>query len=117
MKFTVATILSVLLAFAACLFLPWWTVAITSAIVAFTIIQKPGYAFLSGFIGLFLLWFFLNLSISNANGHILANKASMLILKMKNIYLMFFISALIGAIIGGMGALCGCYARKQNISK
>ena len=58
MKFLSAVILTALLAFATGLYgvMPWWSFAITSLIVAMAVHQKAGKAFLSGFVGLFLLF-------------------------------------------------------------
>jgi hypothetical protein len=56
MKFLVAIVLTSLLAFISGLYLPWWGIAITSLMVAVIVHQKGGKAFLSGFLGVFLLW-------------------------------------------------------------
>ena len=79
MKFIISFILTILLSFALCLFLPWWSIAIAAFIVAALIPQKPGRSFVTGFIALFLLWGGLSFWISNNNDHILAHKVSQLI--------------------------------------
>ena len=56
MKFFVSLILTAFLSFGACLYLPWWSIAIASFLVAALIPQRPGKAFLAGFTALFLLW-------------------------------------------------------------
>ena len=53
MKFIAALILTALSGYASCLFLPWWSIAIAAFIIAFIIKQKPGWAFVSAFLGLF----------------------------------------------------------------
>ena len=90
MKFITSLILTALLSFAACLFLPWWGIAIAAFIVAALIPQNSGKAFLTGFLALLLLWGGLSFWISNNNNHLLAHKVSMLILKMDNPYLLIF---------------------------
>jgi hypothetical protein len=50
--------------------LPWWSFAITSLIVAVAIHQRPGRAFLSGFLGVFLLWGVLAFMKDAANEHL-----------------------------------------------
>jgi hypothetical protein len=114
MKFFISLILTILLSFAACLFLPWWSVAIAAFVVAALIPQKPFKAFLTGFIALFLLWGGLSFWMSNNNDHILAHKVSQLILKMDNPYLLVLATALIGALVAGFAALAGSYLRKTK---
>jgi hypothetical protein len=114
MKFFISLILTILLSFAACLFLPWWSIAIAAFIVAALIPQKPFKAFLTAFIALFLLWGGLSFWMSNNNDHILAHKVSQLILKMDNPYLLILATALIGALVAGFAALAGSYLRKSK---
>ena len=114
MKFITSLILTALLAFACCLFLPWWSIAVAAFAVAALIPQKPGKAFLTGFTALFLLWGVLSFWISSNNGHILVQKISMLILKMNNPYVLIFVTAFIGALVAGFAALSGSYLRKTN---
>ncbi|MEP7236384.1 MAG: hypothetical protein ABI685_00905 [Ferruginibacter sp.] len=114
MKFFISLILTILLSFALCLFLPWWSIAIAAFLVAALIPQKPGKAFLTGFIALFLLWGGLSFWMSNNNDHVLAHKVSQLILKMDNPILLILATALIGAIVAGCAALAGSYLRKSK---
>ena len=114
MKFFISFLLTALLSFAACLFLPWWSIAITAFIVAALIPQRPGRSFLTGFTALFLLWGALSFWISNNNDHILAHKISMLILKMDNPFVLILATALIGALVAGFAALAGSYLRKTK---
>ncbi len=114
MKFNISFLLTALLSFAACLFFPWWSIAPAAFIVAALIPQKPGKAFLTGFTALFVLWGGLSFWISNNNEHILANKISVLILKMDNPFLLIVVTALIGGLVGGFAALTGSYLRKSK---
>ena len=114
MKFLISLILTALLSFGFCLFLPWWSIAIAAFIVAILIPQKPGRSFLTGFISLFLLWGGLSFWISNNNEHILAQKISQLILKMDNPYILILATALIAALVAGFAALAGSYLRKSG---
>jgi hypothetical protein len=115
MKFFISFILTILLSFAACLFLPWWSIAIAAFVVAALIPQKPFKAFLTAFVALLLLWGGLSFWISNNNDHILAHKVSQLILKMDNPYLLILATALIGALVAGFAALAGSYLRKTKV--
>ena len=114
MKLFISLILTVLLSFAACLFLPWWSIAIAAFIVAALIPQKPFKSFITAFIALFLLWGGLSFWMSNNNDHVLAHKVSQLILKMDNPYLLVLATALIGAWVAGFAALAGSYLRKSK---
>lgn len=113
MKFIVSIVLIALLSFAACLYLPWWSIAIVAFIVAALIPQQPGKSFLSGFVALFLLWGIIAFSISAGNSHLLAHKVSVLILKMDSPYLLVVATAVIGALVAGLAALSGSYLRKS----
>ena len=114
MKFFISLILTALLSFAASLFLPWWSIALAAFLVAALIPQKPGKAFLTGFIALFLLWGGLSFWISNNNDHILAHKVSQLMLKMDNPIVLVLATAFIGALVAGFAALAGSYLRKSK---
>ncbi len=113
MKFTVSLIVTALLSFVACLYLPWWSIAPAAFIVAVAIPQSPAKSFLTGFTALFLLWGMLSWWISSANGHMLAHKISMVLLKADNPMVLIFATAFIGALTGGMAALSGSFLRKK----
>jgi hypothetical protein len=114
MKFITSLILTALLSFSACLFLPWWSIAIAAFIVAALIPQHPGKAFFTAFLALLLLWSGLSYWMSSNNDHILAHKVSLLILKMDNPYLLILATAIVGALVAGLGALSGSLLRKSK---
>jgi hypothetical protein len=114
MKFFISFILTILLSFAACLFLPWWSIALAAFIVAALIPQKPGKSFITAFTALFLLWGGLSFWISNNNNHILAHKISQLVLKMDNPVALVLVTAFIGALVAGLAALAGSYLRSTK---
>ncbi len=109
MKFITTIVLIALLSVAACLYLPWWSIAVVAFIVAALIPQSPGKSFLSGFIALFLLWGILSFSLSAGNDHILAHRFSQLILKSDSPMGLVIVTALIGALVAGFGALTGSF--------
>lgn len=117
MKFIVSLLLTMLLSFVACLYLPWWSIAIVAFIVAVVIPQRPGRSFITGFLSLLLLWGGLSFWISNSNEHILAHRVSLLILKMDNPYLLILATGLIGALVAGFAALSGSFLRSRNPKK
>jgi hypothetical protein len=112
MKFTISLVLTAALSFATCLYLPWWSIAMVAFIVAIAIPVKPLLSFISGFMAVFLLWSLLALYISNNNGHLLAHKISLLILKTDSPSFLIAITGLIGGIVAGFAALTGTYARR-----
>ena len=116
MKFITSIIITALLSFAVCLYGPWWCIAIVSFIVAVSIPQKPLMAFLSGFLSLFLLWFFLTAYISYSNENLLAHKISIIILKTDSPFLLIVVTALIGAFTSAIASLTGSFTRKKNQS-
>ena len=107
MKFIVSIILSGLLAFAAGLYLPWWSIAPASFVVAICLVQKPVASFLSGFLGLFLLWLILTVTINSVNDSILAPKISMIMGMGESSSMLILITCILGAFVGGLGALTG----------
>ena len=113
MKFIISTILTALLSFVLGLYLPWWSIAIGSFIVAIAIHQAGWKAFLSGFIALFLLWSVHAWLINAANEGILANKISKLLLNIENPVLLVLVTGGIGALVAGLAALTGSLARKM----
>ena len=116
MKFFSSVLLMALLSFSACLFMPWWSIAIACFIVSLIIPQKSGWAFLSGFISLFMLWFSLCFWISKNNNHILAHKISLLILKVDHPIALILFTAFIGALVGGFASLTGSLMRKSSVA-
>lgn len=114
MKFLITFIVTALLAFAFCLFLPWWSIAIAAFLVAALIPQRPGRAFLTAFTALFVLWGGLSFWMSKNNDHILAHKISKLILNMDNPLLLILATALIAALVAGFAALAGSYLRRSK---
>jgi hypothetical protein len=112
MKLMVSIFLTALTGFALGLYLPWWSVAISGFIVCFFIYQKPIVAFITGFLGIFLLWGGIALLRSVSNDHILAHRISVFILDRDNPYLLILFSSIIGGVIAGMGALCGSLLRR-----
>ncbi len=114
MKFLVSLVLIILLSFVACLYFPWWSIAITAFLVTALIPQSALMSFVTGFCALLLLWGGLSIWISSYNHHILAHKISLLILKADSPFLLVLITALIGAIVAGFAALAGSYLKKSS---
>ena len=114
MKFLISILLTILLSFTASLFFPWWSIALCAFFISVFIPQQPGKSFLTGFISLLILWGGLSFWISYNNNHILAHKASLLIIKMDNPLLLILITALVGALVAGFAAMSGSYLKSKK---
>lgn len=110
MKFLVATVLTALLGYTIVLFLPWWSFAITSAVVAVAVLQKPVLAFLAGFAGLFLLWGTHTWIIDNANNHIMAQRMGPVLHLGSSYIVVILVTALVGGLVSGCAAATGSMA-------
>lgn len=111
MKFITAILLTALLGYAAPLYFPWWSFALTSLIVAIAIHQTWGKAFLAGFLGLFLLWGIHAFIIDTRNEHILSVKMANVLPLGGSSALLIFITAFLGGIVSGFAALTGSLSR------
>jgi hypothetical protein len=107
MRFLLATLLTTTLSFIAGIYLPWWSIAIISFLVAILISQPIGRGFLSGFSGIFILWGFLSFWIDLKNKGILSNKIAQVIPLGGSSILLILITALLGALVGGFAAMAG----------
>ncbi|HWB25999.1 MAG TPA: hypothetical protein VG738_10995 [Chitinophagaceae bacterium] len=110
MKFIVAILLTAALGFAAPLYLPWWSFAFTSALVALAVHQKAWKAFVAGFAGLFLLWGCLAFFIDMNNNHLMLNKIAG-IFGLSG-FLLIIITGIVGGLVSGFAALTGSFARR-----
>ena len=112
MKFFVSIVLIALLSVAACLYLPWWSIAIAAFAVAAIVPQKPFISFLAGFTALFLLWGALSFYMSSNNNHLLASKVSILLLQADSPNVLIAATAFVGALVAGLAALSGSFVRR-----
>ena len=111
MRFLLSLLLIILLAFIAGIYLPWWSIAIIAFAVALLIPQSIGKSFLAGFIGIFLLWLLLAFWIDSKNESILSQKIAQLFSLGNSSISLIFITALIGALVGGFAAMSGSTLR------
>ncbi len=114
MKQITAIVLTAFLAFVAGIYsnLPWWSFAITSLIVSVAIHQKPGKAFLSGFLGLFGLWAVMALLKDIPNDHILSTKVAQILPLGGSYIVLILVTGIVGGLVSGLAALTGSYLRK-----
>lgn len=114
MKFLISTLLIALLGFLSGLYLPWWGVALGAFLVSALIPQRPGLAFLSGFLALFLLWALLAWSMDAPNKSILSVKIAQILPLGGSTILLILVTAFVGALVGGGAALTGSYLQKKR---
>lgn len=113
MNYIFETLLIALVAYLFMLFLPWWTIAIAAGLVSF-IYNTSTHSFLTGFIGVALLWFFWSMMNSMANEHLLAEKMAHVIVPNGALGAigLVLVTAMIGGLVGGLGAMTGKLGRR-----
>jgi hypothetical protein len=114
MKSIVAILLTALLAFVGGLWFGWWIIALAAFLIALLVHQKAGKAFLSGFAGGFLLWGALAWWIDMKNEMVLSKKIAEVLPLGGNSLLLILVTALIGALVAGFGAMSGSYLRSSR---
>jgi hypothetical protein len=114
MKFIVAILLTALLAFAGGLWLPWWSIAIAAFVIALLVHQKAWKAFTAGAVGVFLLWAILALMRDMANESLLSKKIAQVLPLGGSTSLLIIITAFVGALVAGFGAMSGSYLRSSK---
>ena len=112
LKYVLSIVVTALVAFVLGLYLPWWGIAIAAFLVSAAIPQKPTFSFLSGFLGVFLLWEVLAWWIDNKNNGILSQKVAALIGLGNSSVLLIVITSVVGALVAGFAALAGTYLRR-----
>lgn len=91
--------------------LPWWAVAAISFAAALFAAKKSGQAFWSGFGAVFCVWVIIALFKSAPNNNLLAARVAALF-KLPNWWVLLFITAFIGGLVGGMASLSGLLVRR-----
>jgi len=114
MKLLVAIILTALLSFVAGLYFPWWSIALAAFISVLIIPLRSGKAFLSGFLGVFILWAVLAWWIDMKNEHVLSKKVAEIFPLGGSSFAMIIVTALIGALVGGLASLTASFLRRPN---
>jgi hypothetical protein len=112
MKLTVAIILIAILSFVGGLYFPWWSIAVASFVSVLLIPLRSTRAFLAGFLGVFILWSLLALWIDVKNQGILSTKVAQIFPLGGSSFLIILVTAIIGALVGGLAALSASYLRR-----
>jgi hypothetical protein len=98
-----AIIITILLAALLQIFLPWWSVAIASALPALLISQSGWKSFLNGFLGVFTLWVLWSSFIFFQGGEILADRLATLF-SLPVGWLAIVVTGLVGGLTGAISA-------------
>ena len=85
-----------------------------SFLVAVLVAQRPGKAFLAGFLGLFLLWGCVALWLDIRNKGVLSGRIGELLGLGNNSMLLILVTALLGGLVAGFAALSGSYLRSPK---
>jgi hypothetical protein len=117
MKTIVAILLTIVFAFIAGIYLPfWWGFALVAFAVALLVHQKAGKAFFSGFTALFILWAGLAWWIDMKNGGILSAKIASVLPLGGSTFVLILVTGLISGLVAGLAALCGSFLRSSSSS-
>lgn len=116
MKFISAIILTALTGYVAGIlsFSPWWGFAVTTLLIALLVHQKAGKAFLSGFLGIFLLWAGLAYWMDDQNNGILSHKIAQILPLNGNSLLLILVTGVVGGLVAGFAAMSGSFLRASS---
>ena len=110
MNFVRLFLIIAVLGFVFQLVLPWWSLAMVSFVAAFGLAKNAGSAFWSGFLGIGLGWLLLSGIYHIRNAGLLSAKVATLF-TLPNAALLPLVTALVGALTGGLAALSGLLFR------
>lgn len=89
---------------------PWWAVAVVAAVAVLLFPMGPARAMVVGTAAGSMLWWFNTLWANLANGGMLAAKIGQVFQGVQALQLLAA-TALLGGLLGGLGALSGAYGR------
>ncbi|MBN9483737.1 MAG: hypothetical protein BGO70_09040 [Bacteroidetes bacterium 43-93] len=86
-------------------FFPWWMIAVCAFIIPVLLNLGAGKGFVSGALGIMLLWLVVILMRDIPNQHILSSKMATIILGSPNYTVFILITIVLGGLIGGLSGL------------
>lgn len=113
MRFLAKTILIAGLCYISQQFFPWWSIVICSFLIGVLLPTKELTSFLSGFLGVGLLWLLFSWSIDVSTDSILTEKIAQLF-SLNQAGLLIAATGALGGIVGGFAALTGSLLRNLN---
>ena len=111
MNFLKQTLFTIALCFILQYFFPWWTLVIGAGIGGYLFGNSGGISFLSGFLGVGMLWLAMAMFIDVQTQSILTEKVAQLF-PTKTPALLMVLTAVIGGLTGGFAGLTGALVRK-----
>ena len=116
MKFIAKLVLTASSCYVAELFFPWWIVAVCAFIINLFLPTKGFNAFLSGFLGVGLLWLLFAWLIDIDTSSVLTEKVASL-LTLNNASLLVALTGMVGGLVGGFAAVSGSLFRNLRQSE
>ncbi|WP_162555706.1 hypothetical protein [Reichenbachiella versicolor] len=104
------------LGFVFSMYTPWWSLILMAAAIAFVFPSNNINAFLSGFLGVGLLWLIMAWKIDVETESVLSVKVAELLM-MDDTNMLVLLSGIIGAFAGGLGAFTGNSFRQLFLRK
>ncbi len=116
MKFILSIFLVALVTYAVGIYgnLPWWSFVVTNCIIAIALPIKPIQSFAAGALGVGALWAGLAVGIDLSNNHILSTKVAQILPLGGSYIALISITAMVGALLGGLASLTGAFVRKPE---
>lgn len=112
MKFFLSILITGILSFIVGLYAPWWSLAIVAFFISLLIPKRPLSSFISGFVGVFFMWWIVASFINARNNNIMANKIGEMFGIGHNPLMLLLITAFVGGLVAGFAALTASYLRK-----
>ena len=116
MTFIARLLLIAGLGFLCSMYLPWWTLLMISALLGFLITGNNFNVFLSGFLGIGLLWLITAWKVDIETSSIISSKM-IRNFPFDDINLLIVLTGFLGGCIGGFGAMTGNSFRQLFIKK
>lgn len=111
MRLLISILLIAILSFITEYFFSWWTLAIGCFFVTLFSSLSYGKSFLSGFLGIILLWLVVAFIKDFSNDHILSSRMAK-VFHLNSSVLYIIVASLIGGIVGGFAAWSGALVRR-----
>ncbi len=102
MKFIIQVLVTAAVCFVLQSFLPWWSMPVGAAVVAYVIDNKGGVSFFAGLLGVAMLWLAMALYTDAGSHATLSSKVNKL-LPIPALAL----TVIVGGLVGGLGAWSG----------
>lgn len=98
------------------MFMPWWAIGVASFLVTLIRGDKPGRAFLAGFLGVALFWLTVALVHDIPNEHILSSRMAALF-HLPDHWLFMLVTVIVGGLVGGLAAWAAALLRYNPAAK